>query len=122
MIAYDDKGNVPFSGHKQGYLSSNIVRDRGNLTGKFMRDDLMTGYPAAVKVLKSLLLAGLETSCFSMHLLYDLSPFESTLYGWFLFSIVSEGCQFFPESQFKITGWSISLFAQDDLCDIPVFF
>lgn len=42
MVAYDYQGNVPFSGHKQGYLSPNIVGDRGNLTGKFMRDDLMT--------------------------------------------------------------------------------
>jgi hypothetical protein len=41
-----------------------------------MRNNLMAGYPAAVKVLESSLLAGLEAAYFTIYFLDGLSPFE----------------------------------------------
>ena len=40
-----------------------------------MRNDLIGGYPAAVKVLESSLLAGLEAAYFTMYFLDGVSSF-----------------------------------------------
>ena len=40
-----------------------------------MRNDLVTGYPAAVKFLEVSLLAGLEPACLAMRFLDGLGPF-----------------------------------------------
>jgi hypothetical protein len=40
-----------------------------------MRNNLMAGYPAAVKSLESCLLTGLEPACLAMYFLDGLDPF-----------------------------------------------
>jgi hypothetical protein len=74
VIAHDHVGHLPFTVHEQGYLSFNIMRDGANLAGQIMRDDLVDGNPAAIQVLKSPVLAGLEAACFTIYLIDDSGP------------------------------------------------
>jgi hypothetical protein len=52
-IAHDDIGNLSFPGDEQGNLSFNVVGYRRNLACQLMRNDLMAGYPSAVKSFES---------------------------------------------------------------------
>jgi hypothetical protein len=52
VITHDHKGYLSFPGYEQGNLSFNVVGKRRNLACQFMRNDLMAGYPAAVKFLE----------------------------------------------------------------------
>ena len=49
-----------------------------------MRNDLIAGYPAAIKVLESFLLASLEAACLAMHFLDCLDPFWK-VFEWLQF-------------------------------------
>jgi len=49
---------LSFSAHQKRNLSLNLERNGAKLAGQFMGDDVVTGYAAAVKVLKKLHLAG----------------------------------------------------------------
>lgn len=75
VITHDHKGYLSFPRYEQGNLSFNIVGNKRNLACQFMRNDLMAGYPAAVKFLESSLLAGLEPACLAMRFLDGLGPF-----------------------------------------------
>jgi hypothetical protein len=58
---------LSFSTYEQRHLSFDFVGNRGNLTGQFMRNDLMGGYSAAVEILKPLLLGGFQTAGFAIY-------------------------------------------------------
>jgi len=50
------------------------MRNGANLAGQIMRNDLVDGNPAAIQILKSLLMAGLEAACFTIYLIDNSSP------------------------------------------------
>jgi hypothetical protein len=52
-IAHAHIGDLSFPGDEQGNLSFNVVGNRRNLACQLMRNDLMAGYPSAVKSLES---------------------------------------------------------------------
>ena len=74
VIAHDYKGHLPFPGDEHGNLSFDFARNGRNLTGEFMRNNLMTGDSAPIKLLKSLILAGLEAGRFTVYLLDGRHP------------------------------------------------
>jgi hypothetical protein len=74
IIAHDHISHFPFTGHKHGHLSFYIMRDGANLAGQIMRNDLVDGNPAAIQVLKSPLLAGLEAACLTIYLIDNPGP------------------------------------------------
>ena len=51
-IPHDHIGDLSFPGDEQGNLSVNIVGNRRDLACQLMRNDLMAGYPSAVKSLE----------------------------------------------------------------------
>jgi hypothetical protein len=57
--------HLALPGHQQGNLTFDLTGNGGDLAGQFMRDDLIGGYSAAVQILKSFLLTGLEAACLS---------------------------------------------------------
>jgi len=73
-VTHNNAGHFPLSSHEQGDLSLDLTGYRGNLAGQFVRNNLMGGYLAAIKVLKPFLLAGLEAACLTVYFLYGL-PF-----------------------------------------------
>jgi hypothetical protein len=74
VITYDHTGYLSPAGYEQPYLSFYFVGNCRNLAGQFVGDDLVRGYGAAVEILESLLLTGLETGGFSEYLLDSLNP------------------------------------------------
>jgi hypothetical protein len=74
IVPHDNAGHFPFSSHEQGNLSFDLSGYCGNLSGQFVRNNIMGRYPAAVKILKPFLLAGLEAACLAVYFLYGL-PF-----------------------------------------------
>jgi hypothetical protein len=59
IVTNDHICHMTLAGHQQGHLSFDFVGNGRDLTGQFMGNDFTGGYSAAVKILKSLLLAGL---------------------------------------------------------------
>jgi hypothetical protein len=74
VIAHDYKSHLSFSGDEHSNLSMDITGDGRNLAGQFMRNNLMAGYSAAVKILKSFTLAGFEAARFAVYLLDGRYP------------------------------------------------
>ena len=72
IVAHNHEGHFPFSGHEEGNLAFDLAGYCGNLAGQFVRNNLMGGYSAAVKILKPFLLAGLEAACLAVYFLYGL--------------------------------------------------
>ena len=67
VISYNHIGHLTLPGHKQGDLTFDLTGNRGKLAGQFMRDDLIGGYSAAVQILESFLLTGLQATCFAKY-------------------------------------------------------
>jgi len=59
---------MSLAGHQQGHLALYFVGNGGDLAGQFMGNDFAGGYSSAVKILKSLLLAGLQASGLAVYL------------------------------------------------------
>jgi hypothetical protein len=74
IVSHYNAGNVPLAGHKKCHLSLDLVGYGGNLASQFVRNDLLGGYSAAIQILKSFLLAGLETGYLAIYLFYGLFP------------------------------------------------
>ncbi|MBW1707755.1 MAG: hypothetical protein JRJ86_21780 [Deltaproteobacteria bacterium] len=72
IVAHDNTGHFPISGHEEGNLAFDLAGYCGNLAGQFVRNNLMGGYPAAIEILKPFLLTGLETACLAVYFLYRL--------------------------------------------------
>src|SRR4030042_1112338 len=69
IVAHNHIGNRPFTGHQQGNLAIDFTGNGGNLAGQFVGDNLAGGYPAAVQILESLLLTGLQAVCFAQYVI-----------------------------------------------------
>jgi len=59
---------MSLAGHQQGHLALYFVRDGGDLAGQFMGNYFMGWYSAAIKILKSLLVAGPQASGLAVYL------------------------------------------------------